>query len=209
MINRFQTIFRLLQFLYIQRVKGLSPPGDEPYMPPKEVARFKYEISKASHYVEFGSGGSTVYASHQGLKTVSVENDRFYARVVATRLLQGSVKQMIVGMGITGEWGMPIFPKPQKARKYISAPWQDETFPQFILVDGRYRVACALESARRAQLAGKSSVLMFDDYELRSSYHQIEQILGAPEMCGRSAIFNIGSQKVENSIIAYWLNDPL
>jgi hypothetical protein len=209
MIDRFQAISRLLQFLYIQRVKGLSPPSDEPYMPPAEVARFKYELSKARHYVEFGSGGSTVYASQQGVKTISVENDRFYARVVAKGLHQSSVKQLVVDMGITGEWGMPIFPNPRKARRYICAPWDVETFPQFILVDGRYRVACALESARRARLVGQSAVLMFDDYEVRSSYHQIEQILGVPEKCGRAAIFDIGSQQVELSVIDHWLNDPL
>jgi len=55
MFDRIQNFFRLLYFLYIQRIKGLSPPGDEPYMPDAEVKRFKDEISKASLYVEFGS----------------------------------------------------------------------------------------------------------------------------------------------------------
>ena len=51
------------------------------------------------------------------------------------------------------EWGVPVFPDVEKARSYVTAPWDDKPFPQFIPVDGGYRVACALESARRAKIA--------------------------------------------------------
>lgn len=208
MFDRIQNFFRLLYFLYIQRIKGLTPPGDEPYMPDAEVARFKDEISKARLYVEFGSGGSTVYASRLGIETISVENDPYYARVVAKRLQNGSVKQIIVQMGITGEWGIPIYPNAHRAHAYVAAPWNDESFPQFILVDGRYRVACALESARRAYLGGCKATLMFDDYVDRVYYHEIEKLLGKPEIIGRAAIFVIGKEKVLETDVERWLLDP-
>jgi hypothetical protein len=198
----------LIKFLYLQRVKGFSPPGDEPFMPAAEVARFKEEIGRAKHYVEFGSGGSTVYASRFGNQTISVENDRFYARAVATRLNGKSVTQVVADMGITREWGMPLFPSAVKARRYVMAPWDAECFPDFILVDGRYRVACALESARRARARNATAIMMFDDYSERPFYHIVEEFLGQPEIVGRAAIFEIGTQIVPPNVVAKWLKDP-
>jgi hypothetical protein len=92
---------------------------------------------KAEYFVEFGSGGSTVYADTLKIKTVSVENDVYYARSVASRLKSGTVQQIVCDMGLTGEWGMPIFPTPKNAQKYVTAPWGKTAYPQFILVDGR------------------------------------------------------------------------
>lgn len=198
----------LIKFIYFQRYKGFPSPGDEPYMPPEEVAFFKDKIGKAQHYVEFGSGGSTVYASSIGVRTVSVENDKFYARAVAKKLHGMTVTQIVVGMGITREWGMPLFPSARKARRYVTAPWGAERFPDLILVDGRYRVACALESARRAHAANATTVLMFDDYSTRSYYHVVEAFLGPPQIVGRAAIFHIGTQSVPPAIVEKWLEDP-
>lgn len=206
--NRIQRALGLLQFLYVQRIKGFAPPGDEPFMDPEGIARFKKEVSKARRYVEFGSGGSTVFADRLAIHVVSVENDRFYARAVASRLGGGSVRQIVIGMGITREWGFPLFPDAEKARAYVSAPWSAQAFPDFILVDGRYRVACALESARRAHEAGARATLMFDDYTLRPHYHRIEELLGAPETVGRAAIFRLGSQAVSPADVEPWLSDP-
>ena len=177
-------------------------------MPPAEVARFKDEIGKARHYLEFGSGGSTVYASRMGVQTTSVENDRFYARAVASQLHGKTVSQIVAGMGITREWGMPVFPRTRNARRYVMAPWQGGHFPDFIFIDGRYRVACALESARRAHASQATAVLMFDDYAMRRFYHVVEEFLGSPQIVGRAAIFHIGSQIVPPAIVDKWLQDP-
>ncbi len=209
MTNRFQRATDLLRFLYVQRIKGFSPPGDEPFMDEASIARFKAEVSRARHYVEFGSGGSSVFVDRQGIPGISVENDRFYARAVASRLNGGSIRQIVIGMGLTREWGFPLFPDPRLAEAYVSAPWQTGApFPDFILVDGRYRVACALESARRAHEANAHAVLMFDDYTVRPHYHVVEDLLGKPELAGRSAIFHIGSQSVPASSVEQWFGTP-
>ncbi|MBK6414316.1 hypothetical protein [Sphingopyxis sp.] len=201
-------IFDLLRFLYVQRVSGFDPPGDEPFMPLQEVERFKAEIGRANFYVEFGSGGSTVYASAKGIRGVSVESDRYFARSVATKLAGTSIDQVVVDMGLVGKWGKPLFPSKAKAKRYISAPWREGPFPDFILVDGRYRIACALETARRAEEAGAIGTLMVDDYGHRPHYLPIAEILGTPEMVGRGAIFRIGTQQVPISTVEKWLDDP-
>lgn len=199
----------LAKFLYVQRVKGFDPPGDEPWMDPEGAARFEAEIARASRYLEFGSGGTTVVADRLGVPTVSVETDRFYARAVAGKLRSGAVRQLAVPMGLTGEWGYPVFESRRKARRYVTAPFGDEPFPDFILVDGRYRVACALESARRAKARGARATLMIDDYAWRSSYHCVEDHLGTPEIAGRTALFTIGSQSVPEEAVDAALTDPV
>lgn len=149
---------------YRQRVVGFPPPGSVPYMPPEEVEFFKAQIAQSRSYVEFGSGGSTVLASILGVPTISVESDSVYARAVASQLIGDSVTQIVSSLGLAMEWGMPAFPRVRLARRYVMAPWITSHFPEFVLVDGRYRVACALASAMRASAAGAKAVLMFDDY---------------------------------------------
>ena len=56
-----------LKFLYAQRVRGLTPPENAPHFDPPGARRFKAELAKASAYLEFGSGGSTLAARACGL----------------------------------------------------------------------------------------------------------------------------------------------
>ena len=186
----------LARFFYHQRVKGFDPPDDEPFMDPEGAARFKHELSRATGYLEFGSGGTTILADRAGIPAISVENDRFYARQVATRL-SGNVEQVIIDTGITREWGFPLREKPGSAFAYARGVFRYlYPFPDFILVDGRWRVACALASAATARYCRSAATLMFDDYAERPHYHSIAQYLGEPEMAGRAAIFQIGKQAV-------------
>lgn len=206
-MQKIRKLIDLLKFLHLQRIKGFAPPGDLPFMDQAGIARFRQEVARATAYVEFGSGGSTVYVDRAGLPAVSVENDPYYARTVAGRLTGGKVQQCVIRMGLTQAWGVPLFPREMRAKEYVSAPWGGKPFPDLILVDGRYRVACALESARRAFAAGAGATLMFDDYAPRAHYHAVEQQLGPPELAGRMALFRIGSQPVADADVRPWLKD--
>lgn len=206
-MNKARKLIDLLKFLHLQRVKGFAPPGDEPFMDGPGIERFRVEASRARSYVEFGSGGSTVYIDRLGIPAISVENDPFYAQAVAARLRNGSVLQRVIRMGLTQAWGVPLFPKPQRAKAYVTAPWDLAPFPDLILVDGRYRVACALEAARRAHAAGVTATLMFDDYATRPHYHLVERHIGSPENAGRTALFRIGSGGVAEADVEPWLHD--
>jgi hypothetical protein len=213
MNRKLQSLINLVRFLYAQRIKGFAPPGDVPLMDEAGIARFQRELARASRYVEFGSGGSTVLVDRAGIPAISVENDRFYARAVASRLGRGAVRQIVVPMGLTREWGYPLWRSTQAAWRYVSAPWGEGpgeagTFPDLVLVDGRYRVACALEAARRAHAAGASATLMFDDYTPRAHYRAVEEYLGQPELDGRAALFRIGQADVPETAVLHWLRDP-
>lgn len=193
-------------FFYAQRVKGFDPPGDEPLMDPAGAERFKQELSKATGYVEYGSGGTTVLADRAGIPAVSVESDPFYARAVASRLT-GSVKQVVVDLGVTGPWGSPLRSTADKARRYIEAPYNRGFFPDLILVDGRYRAACALNAANNAAGRSHDVTLMFDDYVNRPWYHFIEEHMDPPEFVGRAAIFKLSRRWVEQDVVNAAMRD--
>lgn len=193
-------------FFYTQRVKGFDPPGDEPWMDPAGAARFKYELSRATGYVEYGSGATTVIADRAGIPAVSVESDPYYSRAVATRLT-GSIDQVVVNLGITGPWGTPLRSTAHKGLRYVEAPFGRGFFPDFILVDGRYRAACALNAANEATAHNRSATMMFDDYANRPWYHFIEEHMGAPELVGRAAIFKLGSRGVERGVVDAAMTD--
>ena len=136
-----------------------------------------------------------------GIPAVSVESDRYYARAVRSRMTGGKVELLNPDMGLTGFRGTPLFRKHAKSRRYIEAPFPREPFPDFILVDGRYRAACALLAAKQAHETGQRATLMFDDYARRRYYHWIEEHLGEPQLKGQAAFFDIGSRAIAQSAI--------
>lgn len=135
--------------------------------------------------------------------TITVESDRHFARSVMRRLPPDAEETMIVAnIGITREWGVPLFTSLTKRRQaawysYVSLPFAgmlaEDPFPDLVLVDGRFRRACALESARQAQLRGAETTIFVDDYEGRS-YGELAYYLGNPVMAGRAAVFAIGKE---------------
>jgi hypothetical protein len=191
----------LARFLYNRRKYGVRPPDDTPWFDPEGVEAFKAELAKASSYLEYGSGASTVLADRAGIPAVSVESDPYFARAVQSRMTGTQVDLLNPNMGLTGRRGTPLLRKRAKARRYIEAPYPRAPFPDFILIDGRYRVACALLAAKHANDAGQRATLMFDDYAERRHYHQIEKHLGSPQLRGRAAFFRIGATAIDQSAI--------
>ena len=199
-----------LRFFYAQRIRGFDTPT-RPHLDDETAAWLEDQLRKTKLYLEFGSGGSTVLANSLGVASISVESDRFYARAVRRGLQHPETARIEVPpMGITAEWGMPLFFRRRKGRRYIAAGFAalDGRFPDFILVDGRYRVGCALESARRAHLAGTTALLMLDDYEGRSFYQSVEDHLGPPDRIGRAALFKIGKVGIPQDAVRKFATDP-
>jgi hypothetical protein len=192
--QRWERAGELAHFLYVQRVKGFDEPGP-PHFDDETCKWFEARLSEAKFYLEFGAGGSTVMAARLGIPTISVEGDPFYARAVRRAIAPGApVKFLTPRQGLTTGWSRPLRPSLAKARRYVSSPFTglQDRFPDLILVDGRYRVACALESARQAAARGTRVSLLVDDYGKRRQYRVLETWLGEPVMIGRSALFEVG-----------------
>lgn len=187
----------MISFFYAQRIKGFDPPG-APSLDDETLAFLTTALGHTSLYLEYGSGGSTVLASNLGVRTISVESDPYYARAVR-KAVNGATTILTPNIGITGPWGWPLFKRPTKRRlarwqSYVDAPWPIiGSFPDLIMVDGRFRVACALESARQARLHGATATLLFDDYATRTPIIRSSAILALPNalagrLCSPSAI---------------------
>ncbi len=169
--------------------------------PEGDAVRAAYE--RAEVILEYGSGGSTVLAAEMQGKTVfSVESDRAWAQMMRDWFIQSppaagtEVDVIWCDIGATREWG---FPKSSKhyARfaDYPLEVWQMPAFrqPDVVLVDGRFRTGCAMATAFMTQ---KPVTLLVDDYKRRKGYHAVEEYLGAPEMIGRMARFEVSRMPV-------------
>jgi hypothetical protein len=198
--RRLKAIARAAKFRINANLRPFAVP-EQPHLDPESAPVFFDLQKKAKHYVEFGSGGSTLQAARIGLETVAVESDPAFARSVRRQMTKGAPVTVVdAGIGIVGEWGTPITQRPTPARverwhRYIERPldtWASRgIFPDLALIDGRFRRACALEVARRAVAAKARVTIFFDDYYDRPAYHQVETLLGPPKRVGRSAIFEI------------------
>jgi hypothetical protein len=190
------------RFIMKQRLIGLEPIKSADF-DEEATAAFLKRLRQSNGYLEFGSGGSTLEAARLGLKTLSVEADRFFAEAVRRAIPKGApVEIMDINLGLTREWSRPVFVSPtrrrlQRWKSYSSAPFDrlEELgwFPDFVLIDGRFRRACALQTAREILRRRLAVTVMIDDYfdPARAHYHSVEGWLGVPQRVGRAAIFEI------------------
>ena len=165
------------------------------------MIRFAELLAASNGYLEYGAGGTTLLANRLGIRTLTIEGDRFYASVVRKTLKPPtSVKIVHVNIGFTREWSLPIFSTPtrfrvRRWRRYAGKPFKLLAklgwFPDLVLVDGRFRRACVLETARHAAIRGSFVTIVVDDYFERDHYHQVERWLGPPCQVGRAAVFHL------------------
>jgi len=193
-------MFRDLKFFWIQRTGGFHI-GAEPMMDARSLEFFREALAASSVYLEFGSGGSSVLAARLGKRIVTVESDPFFLKAVVDRIrseghLDLSAQKFIhADIGPVGPMGRPLFRWPfnyGKFRGYSSAPWEPSVgmeAPDLILVDGRFRVACALKCIQA--LKNSYDMMLVDDYS-RSEYRVIETFAKLDRMCGRMAVFRPG-----------------
>lgn len=173
----------------------------EPAFDPETALWFRARIATCASYLEFGGGASTLLATDAGVPTVSVESDYRFAEALREAVPAGtSVTVLAPLIGATEDWGYPLWILPTSARvrrwrQYpacgIGALARLPVFPELVLVDGRFRRACALHVAAAAGARGERCEILFDDYAERAHYHQVESILGPPQMIGRAALFYV------------------
>jgi hypothetical protein len=183
-----------------KRVKSFEVP-DTPFFDEASTQFFADIITDVDNYLEYGSGGSTLLAHQHAQNLVSVESDRRFLRAVQRKLsaqpLGADTVLIHVNIGLTEHWGKPVFTKPTPRRlrrwqKYAQAPWtyfrRRNLEPALILVDGRFRVACALESLLNLSAENPCRILM-DDYASRDHYKVVEEVADLIDMKGRMAVF--------------------
>jgi hypothetical protein len=171
----------------------LSP---EPTFDQAGLEFFAVAIRESRVYLEYGSGGSTLMAARFVARLVSVEPDAIFAKAVRAALpeTRANIAILTPDIGLTRDWGFPVFDRPTPARiakwkRLPQAPWKvlSTDVPDLILIDGRMRVACALESLLRVNPATK---ILIDDYvDVGRNYKPVEQFADLIAMHGRMAEF--------------------
>ena len=153
-------------------------------MTPAELKLLHHYIDQSSHYLEFGSGQSTRYAADistiQTIDSVESSEDYIQAELMPHVEIQAALKMQklrfhLVDIGETGEWGEPINSEkkhlwPNYALSIFARPSQHDT----VLIDGRFRVACAMSCLLNTPANTK---LLIHDFWNRPEYHILLRVL--------------------------------
>ena len=139
----------------------------KPVMNEIEIKNFLSFMKKDNIYFEFGSGGSTNIVSYYNLKAYSVESDIKWHNKLRNEGI--NVNYLTVDLKSTG-MGYPGKNTSVKDwKKYIQS-YKSEYNADIILIDGRFRVACALDIFSKIKY---DTLVLIHDYD-RPYYHIIE-----------------------------------
>ena len=157
-------------------------------MTKKEIKLLERQLAKCRNYLEYGAGGSTKLAAKTRTieSIVSVESDPIFVKDEV--LTSVSVKHAIdnsrlrfltVDIGPTVEWGYPLNSnKSYLWPNYALSPFMHGSeVPDLILIDGRFRVACAITAA----LEAPNATILIHDYSIREKYHFVEKFFEIKE----------------------------
>lgn len=152
-----------------------------PYMRPTEIALLDRFVPEKGVCLEFGSGGSTQFFLDRGIaKLYSVESDKSWLDklrdnpTVQISHKRGDWIPLYADIGKVKAWGVPANSSPSVAwLNYHQHIWKkipDPTF-DFILVDGRFRVACLLQCLLRC--VNREVIIVVHDFWNRPYYHRV------------------------------------
>jgi hypothetical protein len=135
------------------------------------IEEMKKYLSKATNYLEYGSGGSTKYVKKfNNIKKIkSIESDKKFSEKIRLECPYANVKY--VDIGRTREFGNPVDRISINKWPDYSNNYSDEF--DVVLIDGRFRVACLLDILRKKG----SPTIIFHDFNNRPKYHIIKQFV--------------------------------
>lgn len=132
---------------------------------------FRRVLDQATGYFEYGCGGSTAIANGIStlLRITSVETDYEWAKKVHE--VCPDVNMIWVDVGPTKEFGQPVDETLRLAWPRVPEVWlMAEQSYDLVLIDGRFRVACA---ALICLFPKQVKRICFDDFTNRPQYHVI------------------------------------
>jgi hypothetical protein len=194
--------------------QGTVPDGPwlpELSMPAAEAGELRDRYRAARCILEYGSGGSTVFAAAETrARIVSIESDAAWAArlrqsLADAGLMRDGIDIRHADIGPTKEWGMPK--THNDWRKYWRLPmgyWQepDRMDPDLMLIDGRFRLGCFLSAVLCTRVP---LTVLWDDYQGRGGYAAAERWFPVAAMTGRMARFEIEPRRYGNAEFAEML----
>jgi hypothetical protein len=174
---------------------------------------FKSELKKCELFLEYGSGKSTLMAIEYKKDFFAIESDKNFFKYMVTKI--GFEKHLrFVDFGIVKFASIPIFFNFRKkklsrlATKYNFDILEElslkNKIPDFILVDGRYRVMSGIALYKFYKKNSKNFTIIFDDYSKRDFYIILDKLFYIKKL-GRIGVSN-GLKMVDDSEVERLLN---
>lgn len=170
----------------------------QPAMKEEEVACYNRWLEQAKCIVEYGSGGSTILAlSKRNVRRIlSIESDPQWIKQLSHlwRVRWARLTRRLnlhhVDIGPIKGFGYPANDKQKPAwPMYAKAPWTIGAKPDLVLVDGRFRVACAAQVILNAPHA----IMVIHDFWKRPQYHHILPFLVIRDRARSLGVFAINT----------------
>ena len=154
----------------------------KPWMSERDMQVFCYFMNPKNIYFEFGSGGTTNIAFYYNMTIYSVESDKNWH----DKLKNSGIKANYITIDLkSNDRGYPGKETTvEDWKKYIQA-YKPEYNAKIIYIDGRFRVACALD------IFGKipnDTFIVIHDYD-RIEYHVVEDYYLKLESWDKLAVF--------------------
>lgn len=175
----------------------LSPT---PSMDEGGLTCFKEALARSRCYLEYGCGGSTVYACNvaQVKVVIAADSDKRWLEKTKASFNSANTKLLLghCDIGEVGDWGVPkSTDQVHNFWKYMATPWQIAKqynhVPDTVLIDGRFRIASFLFSLLSARVG---TTILFDDYMDRPQYFVVEEFCKLKETRGRMGVFTTSNQ---------------
>ena len=172
-----------------------------PIMSELELITFLNFMKPGNIYFEFGSGGSTNIASYFKIKTYSVESDvKWHEKLKINGIIANyiTIDLHSTNLGYPG-----INTNLENWKKYIQA-YKKEYNADIILIDGRFRVACALDIFSKIR---NDTLILIHDYKNRKQYHILEKYYIKLKVLDTLALFikNTKIDSIQENIYNYYL----
>ncbi len=165
------------------------------------------QLSDSENYLEFGSGGSTFLSIlYSNAKIYSVESDINWLEYLRKwKIIRDNEDKRLffnyVNIGKTGEWGIPI----EKDKEYLYENYSKSIFTlkkdfDLVFIDGRFRVACVLQTLLNCPATTK---ILIHDFNDRPFYHNILDFLEIIDTADSMALFKIKNLNREKITVLY------
>lgn len=153
-----------------------------------EIQVFESYLLKATIYFEYGSGGSTCMASRmENIHWIHTteSNEKWVHELkknpdVEKRIIKKQILFTVIDIGGNPQfWGYP-----QNESKKFNWPSYSQAIciskyiPDLVLIDGRFRVACAIQVMIHCH---ESTIICIHDYLNRKHYHCLENFMDVLE----------------------------
>ena len=159
-----------------------------PHMKPDEYQLFKKICRDKKVFIEYGSGGSTIYLLKNNKRIFSVEsNPEFFGFMNSLPLVRKSVDKNLtykfVDLGATNKWGEPLSSENSiNWPEYYAGIWSSidpaRDKVDVIFIDGRFRVSCCLYSILKViEYNWTDTTFVIHDFTKREVYKSVLQFL--------------------------------